>query len=83
MSEAIEIANGRVLEHAFVAPAPHEGPAAELQSSIDRSQRALLALQHPEGYWQAALEAKSKDLIALARKHGGPDNITAVLLRAA
>jgi protein phosphatase len=31
----------------------------------------------------ASLEAKSKDLIALARKHGGPDNITAVLLRAA
>jgi serine/threonine protein phosphatase PrpC len=30
-----------------------------------------------------SLEAKSKDLIALARKHGGPDNITAVLLRAA
>jgi protein phosphatase len=31
----------------------------------------------------ASLEAKSKDLIAMARKHGGPDNITAVLLRAA
>jgi protein phosphatase len=31
----------------------------------------------------ASLESKSKDLIALARKHGGPDNITAVLLRAA
>jgi protein phosphatase len=31
----------------------------------------------------ASLEAKSKDLIALARSRGGPDNITAVLLRAA
>jgi protein phosphatase len=31
----------------------------------------------------ASLEAKSKDLIALARKYGGPDNITTVLLRAA
>lgn len=30
-----------------------------------------------------SLEAKSKELIDLARKHGGPDNITAVLLRAA
>ena len=30
-----------------------------------------------------SLEAKSKDLIALARSRGGPDNITAVLLRAA
>jgi serine/threonine protein phosphatase PrpC len=31
----------------------------------------------------SSLEAKSKDLIAQARAHGGPDNITAVLLRAA
>jgi serine/threonine protein phosphatase PrpC len=31
----------------------------------------------------SSLEAKSKGLIALAREHGGPDNITAVLLRAA
>jgi PPM family protein phosphatase len=30
-----------------------------------------------------SLETKSKELIDLARKHGGPDNITAVLLRAA
>jgi len=30
-----------------------------------------------------SLEAKSKALIALARSHGGPDNITTVLLRAA
>jgi serine/threonine protein phosphatase PrpC len=30
-----------------------------------------------------SLEAKSKELIALARSHGGPDNITAVLVRAA
>ncbi|HSP69195.1 MAG TPA: protein phosphatase 2C domain-containing protein [Bryobacteraceae bacterium] len=29
-----------------------------------------------------SLEAKSKDLIASARSHGGPDNITVVLLRA-
>jgi len=29
------------------------------------------------------LEAKSKELISLARSHGGPDNITTVLLRAA
>ena len=30
-----------------------------------------------------SLEGKSKALIALARSHGGPDNITTVLLRAA
>ena len=32
---------------------------------------------------KSSVEAKSKELIALARSHGGPDNITAVLLRAA
>jgi serine/threonine protein phosphatase PrpC len=31
----------------------------------------------------ASLEATSKELISLARSRGGPDNITAVLLRAA
>ena len=60
MSEAIEIANGRALDATFVAPVPHDESAAKLHSSIDRSQRALLALQHPEGYWQAALEANAE-----------------------
>ena len=32
---------------------------------------------------QGSLESKSKELIAIARSHGGPDNITTVLLRAA
>ena len=32
---------------------------------------------------QESLEGKSKELIALARSRGGPDNITTVLLRAA
>jgi protein phosphatase len=32
---------------------------------------------------QGSLEAKSKELIAMARSRGGPDNITTVLLRAA
>jgi len=32
---------------------------------------------------QGTLESKSKELIAMARSHGGPDNITTVLLRAA
>jgi PPM family protein phosphatase len=32
---------------------------------------------------QGTLESKSKELIAIARAHGGPDNITTVLLRAA
>ena len=60
MSEAIEIANGRALDATFVTSVPHDESAAKLHSSIDRSQRALLALQHPEGYWQAALEANAE-----------------------
>ncbi len=30
-----------------------------------------------------SLEAKCRNLVELARSHGGPDNITAVLLKAA
>lgn len=60
MSEAIEIANGRAAEPDFPASRPHDEFAAKLQSTIDRSQRALLALQRPEGYWQAALEANAE-----------------------
>jgi len=60
MDEAIEIANGRAPEQTFAAPAPHDEAAARLQSAIDHSQRALLALQRPEGYWQAALEANAE-----------------------
>ena len=60
MSEAIEIANGGALEQTLVAPAPHDEFAAKLQSTIDRCQRALLALQRPEGYWQAPLEANGE-----------------------
>src|SRR5579862_5761822 len=72
MSEAIEITNGRVPEPTpeqaqdqtpkqnGAAPAPRDETAAKVQSCLDRSQRALLALQHPEGYWQAALEANAE-----------------------
>src|SRR5262249_53562113 len=34
--------------------------AARVDIAIDRAQRALLAQQHPEGYWQAALEANAE-----------------------
>jgi len=43
--------------------------------SEDEMKKALSA--------QGSLESKSKDLIALARSRGGPNNITTVLLRAA
>src|SRR6266478_9059495 len=34
--------------------------AAKVDYTIDRARRALLAQQHPEGYWQAALEAHAE-----------------------
>src|SRR6266436_6394050 len=34
--------------------------AAKVDYTIDRAQRSLLAQQHPEGYWQAALEANAE-----------------------
>jgi squalene-hopene/tetraprenyl-beta-curcumene cyclase len=38
----------------------HDKFAAKLDFAIDRAQRALLAQQHPEGYWQAPLEAHAE-----------------------
>ncbi|HVC43401.1 MAG TPA: hypothetical protein VND20_01180, partial [Candidatus Binataceae bacterium] len=42
-----------------VAPARDEF-AARLDFTIAEAQRALLQQQHPEGYWQAALEANAE-----------------------
>src|SRR5713226_176587 len=45
----------------FVAsPSPHTELVAKVDLVIDRAQRALLALQHPEGYWQGALEVNAE-----------------------
>src|SRR6266404_4807981 len=38
----------------------HNELVAKVDSTIERAQRALLAQQHPEGYWQAALEADAE-----------------------
>src|SRR5579885_465823 len=45
-----------------LAPAigPHDEFAAKVDYTIERAQRSLLAQQHPEGYWQAALEANAE-----------------------
>src|SRR6267378_2156965 len=39
---------------------PRDEFSAQLEHAIGEAQRALLQQQHPEGYWQAALEAKLK-----------------------
>lgn len=36
---------------------PNEDEAVELEAAIERAQRALLAMQHPDGYWSFELEA--------------------------
>src|SRR5260370_15805517 len=45
---------------AVVALSPHDELVAKVDFTIDRARRALLAQQHPEGYWQAALEAHAE-----------------------
>lgn len=46
--------------HAGINVAPRDEFAAKVDFTIDRAQRALLAQQHPEGYWQAPLEANAE-----------------------
>ncbi len=43
-----------------LASGPHDEFAAKIDYTIDRAQRSLLALQHPEGYWHGALEANAE-----------------------
>jgi squalene-hopene/tetraprenyl-beta-curcumene cyclase len=45
---------------AVVALSRHDELVARVDLIIDRAKRALLAQQHPEGYWQAALEAHAE-----------------------
>jgi squalene-hopene/tetraprenyl-beta-curcumene cyclase len=45
---------------AGLRPAPRDEFAAKLAFAIERAQRWLLDRQHPEGYWQAALEANGE-----------------------
>jgi len=42
------------------APAARDEFSAKLDFTIDRAQRLMLKRQHPEGYWQAALEANAE-----------------------
>jgi len=54
MTQAIEIGN------TAIAMSPHDEFAAKIDYTVDRCQRALLALQKPEGYWHAPLEANAE-----------------------
>jgi squalene-hopene/tetraprenyl-beta-curcumene cyclase len=43
-----------------VTPSRHYELIGKVDLMIDRARRALLAQQHPEGYWQAALEVNAE-----------------------
>jgi len=54
MSQAIEIGS------TAIAMSPHDEFVAQVDYTVDRAQRALIALQKPEGYWHAPLEANAE-----------------------
>lgn len=54
MSQAIEIGN------TAVAMSPHDEFVAKIDYTVERAQRALLAMQKPEGYWHGPLEANAE-----------------------
>src|ERR1700736_4339742 len=56
MDQVSQATNGQ----ADFAAGPRDEFAARIDFTIDRAQRSLLALQHPEGYWQAPLEANAE-----------------------
>ncbi|HSR58313.1 MAG TPA: prenyltransferase/squalene oxidase repeat-containing protein, partial [Candidatus Binataceae bacterium] len=56
MSQALGVNNA----DAAVMFSRHDEVAAKVDFAIERARRALLAQQHPEGYWQAALEAHAE-----------------------
>src|ERR1700685_2523238 len=54
MTQAIEIGN------TAIAMSPHDELVAKVDYTVDRAQRSLIALQKPEGYWHAPLEANAE-----------------------
>src|ERR1700691_4065790 len=54
MTQAIEIGSGAI------AMSPHDEFVAKVDYTVDRAQRALLALQTPQGYWHGPLEANAE-----------------------
>ena len=56
MNQAREVNN----VEAVVGLPPNDELVAKVDSAIERARRALLAQQHPEGYWQAPLEAHAE-----------------------
>ena len=49
-----------VENEAYAALSPHDEFVAQIDYTIGRAQRSLLAMQRPEGYWQGALEANAE-----------------------
>jgi squalene-hopene/tetraprenyl-beta-curcumene cyclase len=69
MSDAVEtrdaVQSGEAVQTvddgaAAAAPAARDEFLAKIDYTVERARRSLLALQHPEGYWQAPLEANGQ-----------------------
>src|ERR1700720_74027 len=57
MDQVTQVTDG---QGAIGAATPRDEFSAKLDHTIAEAQRALLQQQHPEGYWQAALEANAE-----------------------
>jgi squalene-hopene/tetraprenyl-beta-curcumene cyclase len=60
MNQAIEVENTLATPATSPAALARDEFAAKLDFTIDRAQRALIAIQHAEGYWHGALEANAE-----------------------
>src|SRR5271156_4630043 len=56
MDQPSETVNGQ----AALGGAPRDEFGAKVDFTLNRAQQSLIAQQHPQGYWQAALEANAE-----------------------
>ena len=83
----ITVARAVAAQYANVTPVEHVYPLVRSQKQLDRvldeieESPGIVLFTLLEKDLVLRLEAKCKELIAAARAHGGPDNITAVILR--
>jgi squalene-hopene/tetraprenyl-beta-curcumene cyclase len=56
MNQSLDTSNATAAR----AISPHDEFVARVDYTIDRAQQSLIAVQHPEGYWHAALDANAE-----------------------
>jgi squalene-hopene/tetraprenyl-beta-curcumene cyclase len=73
MNQAFQVTG----DQAEIAASARDEFAARVDFAIDHAQRSLIAQQHPEGYWQAPLEANAEmnaEFIIFSRFMGESDS---------